>query len=131
MSNLASTLGDQGQLDEAAKMFKEVLEKMRRILGAEHPDTISAMNNLASTLGDQGQLDEAMALLEVAVQRMKRIHGDEHPHTKMAVRNLTRLAGGRTSASEAMGMNNDKQKKNRGDSLFTRISRKFRKKGTI
>lgn len=65
MNNLANTLDKQGQLDEAAKMKKEVVEKMRRILGEEHPDTISAMNNLASTLGDQGQLDEAIALIEV------------------------------------------------------------------
>ncbi|PVH90155.1 hypothetical protein DM02DRAFT_79756, partial [Periconia macrospinosa] len=34
--------------------IQEVLEKRRRILGEEHPDTITAMNNLASTLGDQG-----------------------------------------------------------------------------
>lgn len=40
-------------------MKKEVLEKRRRILGEEHPDTILAMNNLAATLRDQGQLDEA------------------------------------------------------------------------
>jgi len=60
MSNLASTLGDQGKLDEAAAMKREVLEKRQRILGDEHPDTVSAMNNLASTLGDQGKLDEAV-----------------------------------------------------------------------
>ncbi|PVH90208.1 hypothetical protein DM02DRAFT_636994, partial [Periconia macrospinosa] len=59
MSNLANTLGEQGQFDEAAKMKREVLEKRRRILGEEHLDTISAMNNLAVTLEDQGQLNEA------------------------------------------------------------------------
>ena len=35
MNNLASTLADQGKLDEAANMKKEVLEKRTRILGAE------------------------------------------------------------------------------------------------
>jgi hypothetical protein len=40
--------------EEAAKIKREVLEKRRRILGEEHPDTISAMNNLANTLGNQG-----------------------------------------------------------------------------
>jgi hypothetical protein len=30
-----------------------------KLLGEEHPNTITAMNNLASTLGDQGQLDKA------------------------------------------------------------------------
>ena len=42
MHNLANTLGEQGQLDQAAKMKKKVLEKRRCILGKEHPDTISA-----------------------------------------------------------------------------------------
>jgi hypothetical protein len=44
INNLASTLRDQGQLNEAAKIRKDVLKKRRRILGEEHPDTISAMN---------------------------------------------------------------------------------------
>jgi hypothetical protein len=40
-------------------MGEEVLEMRIRILGEEHPDTISAMVNLANTLRDLGQLDEA------------------------------------------------------------------------
>ncbi len=50
MSNLAIYAGNQGKLDEAATMKREVLEKMRRILGEEHPGTIKAMSNLAITL---------------------------------------------------------------------------------
>ena len=34
-------------------MNQEVLEKMQRILGDDHPNTISAMSNLAIKLGDQ------------------------------------------------------------------------------
>jgi tetratricopeptide (TPR) repeat protein len=60
MNNLAITLGYQGQLDAAAAMFKEVLEKRQRILGDEHPSTIRAINNLASTLNAQGKLDKAV-----------------------------------------------------------------------
>jgi hypothetical protein len=33
-------------------MKKEVLEKIRRILGEEYLDTIVAMSNLANTLGN-------------------------------------------------------------------------------
>jgi hypothetical protein len=33
MANLASTLGGQGKLEEAAAMKREVLEKRQRILG--------------------------------------------------------------------------------------------------
>ncbi|KAB5522861.1 P-loop containing nucleoside triphosphate hydrolase protein [Coniochaeta sp. 2T2.1] len=52
---------DNGSWVEAAAMKKEVLEKRQKILGDEHPDTITALNNLASTLGDLGKLDEAAA----------------------------------------------------------------------
>ncbi|KAF2464786.1 uncharacterized protein BDR25DRAFT_319046 [Lindgomyces ingoldianus] len=79
---------DRGKLGEAAKMFREVLEKRKRILGDEHPDTISAMNNLASTLGDQGQLDEAAKMKREVLEKMTRIFGDEHPKTREATENL-------------------------------------------
>ncbi|KAK3939624.1 P-loop containing nucleoside triphosphate hydrolase protein [Diplogelasinospora grovesii] len=72
---------DIGSWGEAAAMKKEVLEKRQRILGDEHPDTISAMNNLANTLGDQGKLDEAVAMLKEVLEKMQRILGREHPHT--------------------------------------------------
>jgi tetratricopeptide (TPR) repeat protein len=88
MNNLASTLGDQGQLDEAAAMKKEVLEKRRRILGEEHPDTITAMSNLANTLGQQGQLDEAAAMKKEVLEKRRRILGEEHPATIRAMNNL-------------------------------------------
>lgn len=78
---------DIGRLQEGCVIETYVLNDRRRVLGEEHPSTISAMNNLASTLGDQGQLDEAITLLEVAVQKMKRIHSEEHPHTKIAIGN--------------------------------------------
>jgi len=37
MGNLANTLGQQGQLEEAAAMKREVLEKTRRIIGDGQP----------------------------------------------------------------------------------------------
>ena len=92
MNNLAATLRGQGQLDEAAAMLKEVLEKMRRILGEEHPNTISAMNNLAATLGDHGQLEEAMAMMTEVLEKGRRILGEEHPLTRSAAKNLAILA---------------------------------------
>lgn len=72
-------------------MFKEVLEKMQRILGTEHPDTISAMNNLASTLGGQGKLEEAASMFMEVLEKRQRILGPEHPRTIVAKRNLSLL----------------------------------------
>ncbi|KAB5569897.1 hypothetical protein GE09DRAFT_1217349 [Coniochaeta sp. 2T2.1] len=85
MGNLAVTLGDMGKLEQAAALEKEVLEKMQRILGHEHPDTISAMNNFAITLGDMGKLDEAAAMFQEVLEKRQRILGDEHPATDQAV----------------------------------------------
>jgi tetratricopeptide (TPR) repeat protein len=65
-----------------------MLKKRRRILGEEHPDTISAMNNLANTLGDQGQLNEAATMLKEVLEKMRRILGEEHPDTISAMNNL-------------------------------------------
>lgn len=42
---IASFTTDVGSWNEAAVMEQEVLDKRRRILGEEHPSTISAMNN--------------------------------------------------------------------------------------
>jgi hypothetical protein len=72
MSDLAVTLGYQGQLDETAKIRKEVLEKRKRILSEEHPDTISAMSNLAVTLANEGQLDEGAKMEKEVLEKRRR-----------------------------------------------------------
>jgi tetratricopeptide (TPR) repeat protein len=88
MNNLASMLGDQGQLEKAAAMQEEVVEKTKRILGDEHPATITTMNNLAITFRDQGQLEKAAAMQEEVLEKRKRILGDEHPATITTMNNL-------------------------------------------
>ena len=62
ISNLSTLRNDQGRIEEARSMMRQVLEKRRRILGDEHPDTVLAKNNLASILGDQGKLDDEASL---------------------------------------------------------------------
>ena len=62
MSNLASMYRAQGRTAEVVALEEEVLEKCRRILGAEHPDTLTSMGNLASTDWNQGRTAEAVEL---------------------------------------------------------------------
>jgi hypothetical protein len=40
-NNLADSLARQGKYDEAEKMEREVLAARKRVLGAEHPNTLS------------------------------------------------------------------------------------------
>jgi hypothetical protein len=54
MNELASTLYAQGDLGGARKLEEQVLEASRRVLGEDHPHTLTAMNNRASTLSAQG-----------------------------------------------------------------------------
>ena len=44
-------------------MQREVLAVTKRVLGAEHPDTLSHSYNLAAFLKRQGKHDEAVAML--------------------------------------------------------------------
>ena len=60
--NLAVSLSDQGKFDEAEKMQREVLAVRKRVLGAEHPDTLSTAVNLAASLKRQGKHDEQGSL---------------------------------------------------------------------
>ena len=59
MNNLAQTLQAQGDLPGARKIQEQVLDASRRVLGGEHPDTLTSMNNLAGTLEAQGDLPGA------------------------------------------------------------------------
>ena len=46
---------------------------MKRILGDEHPATLTSMNSLAQTYWAQGKTAEAAALQEQVLEKMRRI----------------------------------------------------------
>ncbi|MCH7669957.1 MAG: tetratricopeptide repeat protein [Acidobacteria bacterium] len=45
---IASALGESGQVDEAIKQFTTLLKDRQRVLGPDHPDTLTTRNNIAS-----------------------------------------------------------------------------------
>jgi hypothetical protein len=49
MANLASTYWNQGKWNEAEQLEVQVMDMRKKLLGAEHPDTLTSMANLAST----------------------------------------------------------------------------------
>ena len=65
-----------------------MLEARRRLLGAEHPDTLTAMNNLATTFEAQGDLAGARQLEETVLEARRRVLGAEHPDTLASMSNL-------------------------------------------
>jgi tetratricopeptide (TPR) repeat protein len=91
----------QGQLRAAITGFEQVLAARRRVLGNEHPDTLTSRHNLALAYRHAGQVSEAIILFEQVVGDRRRVLGDGHHHTLISRDNLAatyRLAGRVTEA---------------------------------
>ena len=62
MTNLAVTYREQGRWNEAEHLQVQVMEMRKKLIGAEHPDTLNSMTNLAVTYYKQGRWNEAEQL---------------------------------------------------------------------
>jgi Flp pilus assembly protein TadD len=79
---------ERGEYSGARQLYEQVLEARARLLGKEHPDTLTAMNNLAGTLEAQGDLAGARKLQEQVLEACARLLGQEHPNALTAMNNL-------------------------------------------
>jgi len=84
----AMCLYSDGRYNEAEKSFSQVIETRQRVLGAEHPDTLTSIANLASTFWNQGRWKEAKGLEVQVIETRKRVLGAEHPDTLTSMANL-------------------------------------------
>src|SRR5262249_50748286 len=76
---------ERGAFQAAGAVRGRVLAGRGRILGEEHPATLTAMANLAQSLWARGDVAGARALQEQVLARSRRILGDEHPDTLTAM----------------------------------------------
>ncbi|KAH7111828.1 heterokaryon incompatibility protein-domain-containing protein [Dendryphion nanum] len=77
----ALTLYSDGRYNEAGKLFVQVMETRKKVLGDEHPSTLTSMNNLAFTLRALGQRDSAISTMRTCVSLRTQVLGTHHPHT--------------------------------------------------
>jgi len=98
----AMCLYSDGQFNEAEFLFVEVMETRKRVLGQEHPSTLTSMGNLVSTYINQGRWKEAEELEVQVMETRKRVLGQEHPHTLSSMGNLasTYMSQGRWNEAE-------------------------------
>jgi hypothetical protein len=87
-SNCAIFLCSDGRYKEAEGLQVQVMQMRKRVLGDEHPDTLTSMANLASTYRNQGRWEEADELEAHVMQTRKRVLGDEHADTLASMANL-------------------------------------------
>lgn len=79
MVNLATSLDDLAQFEEAQQLQEEALHVARSIAGDEHGFTLKIQGHLAATLSARGRLPEARALEEQLIETHRRLLGDSDP----------------------------------------------------
>ena len=88
MASLAVTYYELEKYMELEKLDIQVLDANNRILGMEHPNTVTAMANLAVKYGCLGKYPETEKLEIQVFDARSRILGLEHPDTINAMENL-------------------------------------------
>ena len=87
-TNFALVLRENGDLNNAEQLEIQVMDMRKKLLGAEHPDTLTSMADLAITYRDQGRWNEAEQLDVQVMETRKKLFGTEHPKTLTSMANL-------------------------------------------
>jgi tetratricopeptide (TPR) repeat protein len=88
LNETAAFMRGQGLLYRAIALLERSLASCRRILGEDHPGTLTSRNNLAMTYQDAGDLTRAIPLFEATLSDRIRILGNDHPNTLTSRNNL-------------------------------------------
>ena len=77
-----------GLLPESERHLRRAADLRRRVLGEEHPDTLSGDNNLGQLYREQGKYAEAEKVLTKVLETRQRVLGEEHPRTLITMANV-------------------------------------------
>jgi hypothetical protein len=99
MSELALTLSQTGNLEEAERLARQCLLERREICGPFHRETLESTWILAGILEKTDNLEEALRLYASAYEGAKETLGDGHEDTKDYSQDYTKL---REKVSEAL-----------------------------
>ena len=75
-NNLAITYENQGRLEEALRLKRDVYSGRLRLSGEEHEETLRAANNYASSLLTTDRFGEAKSLLRKMIAVAQRVLGE-------------------------------------------------------
>ncbi|OCK74142.1 TPR-like protein [Lepidopterella palustris CBS 459.81] len=95
---------ETGSYKTAEVMGRRALEAREKMLGKEHPDTLTSISNLASVLQNQGKYKAAEEMNRRALEGRDNALGKEHPDTLTSVSNLALVLQyqGKYKAAEEM-----------------------------
>ena len=89
-NNFRFVMEEMGDWNNAEQLTKQILSMRKKLLGANHPDTLTSMGSLARTYYHQGKLNEAEKLEVQILQMRKKLLGAEHPDVLTSKGNLAR-----------------------------------------
>ena len=81
-------LDNQGATARAIRFVDRALTDQRRVLGEDHPATLTSRNNLAGVYQAAGDLGRAIPLHEQTLTDRRRVLGEDHPDTLASRINL-------------------------------------------
>ena len=85
---IASAYVSAGRLEEAITLYEQVTKDCARVLGEDHPLTLTSRNNLAGAYESAGRLEEAITLYEQVLPDRVRVLGEDHSLTLTSRSNL-------------------------------------------
>jgi hypothetical protein len=88
MLDVADAMREGGYWSQARLLAEAVVDVRTRMLGPEHPDTLSGMHSLARTMHDMGDLPGAYQLHQKLLAVRTRLLGPEHPATLSTMHSL-------------------------------------------
>lgn len=116
-NDLALTLRELGELQEAKFLFQNVLEIAKRNYGLMHPLVAIGYSNLATVLSDLGDFEAAKELLQKAIEIDNRNYKNDHPNLAIRYANLATISqklGNFRSAKELLIKAIESNEKNYG-----------------
>jgi tetratricopeptide (TPR) repeat protein len=97
----------RGAYGLAETLYQRECVTTRRMLGREHPDTLTSMNNLAVTLQEQGELESARKIMEEVLETGRRVLGKENPSTLTSMSNLATMLHAQGDLAEARNISEE------------------------
>ncbi|HEV3294707.1 MAG TPA: tetratricopeptide repeat protein, partial [Streptosporangiaceae bacterium] len=93
MQRITGYVGFSGSFAAARDLQQTVADARARVLGPEHPDTLTARANLAYWTGEAGNAAVARDLFAALLPVRERVSGPDHPDTLRVRGNLARWTG--------------------------------------
>ncbi|MEZ5964069.1 MAG: protein kinase [Planctomycetota bacterium] len=81
LNSLSIAVAEQGRLEEAETLTREVADGLTALHGPDHAFTLQARENLAMLARDRGDKERALEQLAPLVEAKARLHGADHPTT--------------------------------------------------